>query len=150
MNDRQRPLEVPWERWFGPGLVVLILALWVTTRWVGNPVASAPEMPSKVTAEAERELYLTPNGRYTSTDIEANGGRTASQQYQGFQARHDLHPQPGDKLCPITRTKASPDCSWIVDGHRYEFCCPPCIDEFVRLAKEQPDQLQKPTEFVAR
>ena len=91
----------------------------------------ADMMPDKVSDEAERGLYLTPAGLYTQADIEANGNMTASQKFQGFMAKHDMHPKPGDKICPITMTKANPACSWIVGGKTYEFCCPPCVDEFV-------------------
>ena len=83
-----------------------------------------------------------------AADIAANGQATASQRYAGFQAKHDTNPQPGDLLCPITGTKANPRCSWVINGAEYFFCCPPCIDEFVRLAKQgqslpSPDRLVK-------
>jgi hypothetical protein len=94
-------------------------------------------MPDKVADEAERELYLTPGGIYTQADIEANGTMTASQKFKGFMAKHDMHPKPGDKICPITMTKANPACAWIVAGKKYEFCCPPCVDEFVSWAKNE-------------
>jgi len=94
-------------------------------------------MPDKVADEAERELYLTPGGIYTQADIEANGNMTASQRFKGFMAKHDMHPKPGDKICPVTMTKANPTCSWIVGGKKYEFCCPPCVDEFVSWAKNE-------------
>ena len=58
------------------------------------------------------------------------------------------NPKPGDKICPITDTKANPKCTWIVGGKTYQFCCPPCIDEFVRLAKENPDKVKDPEEYV--
>jgi len=92
-------------------------------------------MPDKVADEAERELYLTPGGIYTQADIEANDNLTASQKFKGFMAKHDMHPKLGDKICPVTMTKANPACSWIVGGKTYEFCCPPCVDEFVSWAK---------------
>ena len=94
-------------------------------------------MPNKVADEAERELYLTPGGIYTQADIEANGNVAASQKFKGFMAKHDMHPKPGDKICPVTMTKANPACSWIVGGKTYEFCCPPCVDEFVSWAKNE-------------
>ncbi len=64
----------------------------------------------------------------------------------GLKAQHDAMPQAGDKLCPISMTKANPKFSWVIDGKTYEFCCPPCVDEFVTLAKEKPDEI-KPPEF---
>ncbi len=106
------------------------------------------EMPAKVADEAERELYLTPGGLYTQADIEANGNVTASQKFAGFQASHDLNPKVGDKICPVTLTKANAKCSWIVGGKNYEFCCPPCVDEFVALAKSQPDEIKEPDQYV--
>lgn len=105
-------------------------------------------MPEKVADEAERELYLTAGGKYTAADIEANGRQTASQKFAGFKAAHDLNPQAGDRICPITLTKANPKCSWIINGETYEFCCPPCVDEFVRLAKTEPGKLKSPGEYV--
>jgi hypothetical protein len=107
-------------------------------------------MPAKVVDEEERKLYLTPGGKYTEADIRANGGRTASQKYRGFRAAHNLRPGDGDRLCPVTRTKANPRCTWVIAGKTYEFCCPPCIDEFVKLAKERPDELKDPEAYVKR
>ncbi len=106
-----------------------------------------PEMPAKIGENEERDLYLVPGGAYTATDIEANGRMVPSQKYRGFRARHDLDPGPGDRLCPVTRTKANPDCTWTIAGRTYQFCCPPCIDEFVRLAKEHPDRLLPPKAY---
>lgn len=113
----------------------------------GRRAASA-QMPLPVGAEEERELYLTAGGKYTVDDIAANGRAVPSQVFRGFQARHDHDPQPGDQLCPISRTKANPQCRWVVGSRAYEFCCPPCIDEFVRLAKEQPEKALPPEDYV--
>ena len=115
-----------------------------------STVAHAEEiMPEKVADDAERELYLTPGGLYTQADIEANGNVTASQKFKGFRAAHDLKPKPGDKICPVTLTKANPECTWIVGGKEYEFCCPPCVDEFVTLAKAG-GPIGEPEEFVQK
>ena len=108
------------------------------------------EMPSKVADDEEKSLYLTPGGKYTVADIEANGNVTASQKFRGFKAEHDLHPKGGDQICPVTLTKANPKCSWIVDGKTYEFCCPPCVDEFVKMAKENPGDMKEPDAYVKR
>lgn len=108
------------------------------------------EMPAKVEDESERALYLTPGGIYTQADIEANGNVTASQKFKGFTAAHDLNPKAGDKICPITLTKANPKCSWIVGGKSYEFCCPPCVDEFVGLAKTKPEEIKAPEDYVKK
>jgi len=107
-------------------------------------------MPGKVADEAEQTLYLTPGGLYTQADIEANGNVTASEKFVGFQATHDLKPKVGDKICPVTLTKANPKCAWIVGGQNYEFCCPPCVDEFVALAKSKPEEVKEPDHYVKR
>ncbi len=104
-------------------------------------------MPAKVVDAAERELYLTPKGSYTLADIEANGRQTASERYADFKSAHDPHPVQGDRICPITGTKANAACTWIVAGAEHQFCCPPCIDEFVRWAKEQPEKVQPPASY---
>lgn len=105
-------------------------------------------MPAKAPDDAARTLYLVPGGLYTAADIEANGLRTAAQAFAAFVPRHDLHPQVGDRICPITRTKANPACAWIIGGKSYQFCCPPCVDEFVKLAKEHPAEIQEPEAYV--
>jgi len=53
-------------------------------------------------------------------------------------------PKKGDRICPISKTKANPTFVWIVGGKSYTFCCPPCIDEFVKTAKEKPDRIKDP------
>jgi hypothetical protein len=108
------------------------------------------DMPQGVSADEERKLYLTPGGIYTEADIKANGNMTVSQKFKGFKPKHDLNPKPGDKICPITLTKANPECAWIVGGKKYEFCCPPCVDEFVKLAKENPNKVLGPEEYVKK
>jgi YHS domain-containing protein len=108
------------------------------------------EMPRKVTDEAERQLYLTPGGKLTAADIQANGSQTASQKYRGFRSVHDMHPSAGDLICPVTQTKANSNCTWIVNGKQYQFCCPPCIDEFVKLAKEYPEQIREPRDYIQK
>jgi hypothetical protein len=110
----------------------------------------AEAMPGKVADEAEKKLYLTPGGIYSVADIEANGKVTASQKFAGFMASHDLKPKVGDKICPVTLTKANPECAWIVNGKKYEFCCPPCVDEFVTLAKTKPEEIKAPEDYVKR
>ena len=104
-------------------------------------------MPIKVADAEERKLYLTPGGKYTAADIRANGNQTASEKFKGLKAEHDLKPKRGDKICPITLTKASPKFSWVIGGKTYEFCCPPCVDEFVALAKESPAEVKDPEEY---
>jgi YHS domain-containing protein len=108
------------------------------------------EMPAlrKVVNEEERKLYLTPGGIYTQADIEANGNVTASEKFAGIPASHDAKPQPGDKLCPISLTKANAKFTWVIGGRSYEFCCPPCVDEFVTMAKERPQEVRAPADYV--
>lgn len=106
------------------------------------------DMPSKVNDAEEEALYLTPGGIYTAADIEANGHDTASRKFQGLMSSHDMKPKSGDKICPVTMTKANPKFTWIVAGKTYEFCCPPCVDEFVKTAKERPEEIKPPDEYV--
>ena len=115
-----------------------------------GPGAANASSAGKVADEGERKLYLTPGGLYTQADIEANGSLTVSQKFAKFQAAHDLNPKVGDKICPVTLTKANPKCSWIVGGKSYEFCCPPCVDEFVKLAKSNPEKVKQPDQYVKR
>jgi YHS domain-containing protein len=107
-------------------------------------------VPAKLAGEEERALYLTPGGKYTEADIKANGGVTASEKFKGAKAAHDLKPRPGDAICPITLTKANAKVTWVVGGKTYEFCCPPCVDEFVTLAKEHPEQVKEPGDYVKK
>ena len=65
-------------------------------------------------------------------------------------AEHDLDPQEGDRLCPVTFTKANPACSWVVGGQTYYFCCPPCVTDFVRTAKNKPGAVKDPGEYRKR
>jgi hypothetical protein len=110
----------------------------------------AVTMPAKAEADEEKRLYLTPAGIYTAEDIKANGNLTASVKFKDFKSAHDLRPKPGDKICPVTLTKAHPQCTWVIAGKVYEFCCPPCVDEFVKLAKEEPAAVKPPGEYVKK
>ena len=114
--------------------------------WNAGPLPL--QMPTQLPESEEQELHLSPGGTYTMADIEANGRMVPSQKYRGFQARHDYQPAIGDRLCPVTRTKASETCTWNINGHIYQFCCPPCIDELVRLAKQNPDRLLAPEAYM--
>ncbi|MBK9126249.1 MAG: hypothetical protein IPM13_00395 [Phycisphaerales bacterium] len=107
-------------------------------------------MPAGVDAAEERALYLTPGGIYTEADIKANGSVTAGEKFKGKMAKHDMKPKAGDKICPITMTKANPKFTWIIGGKTYEFCCPPCIDEYVLLAKTSPKEVLDPSEYVKK
>ncbi|MEJ7590956.1 MAG: hypothetical protein WKF77_05360 [Planctomycetaceae bacterium] len=108
------------------------------------------QMPPQVVDAEEQNLFRSPAGRYSLADIAANGNLFPSEKFSGFRARHDYRPQSGDQLCPITRTKAHRDCTWIVGGQTYKFCCPPCIAEFVRQAKTQPENILPPHAYVMK
>jgi len=112
--------------------------------------AEHPEMPTKVADRAEKEFYLTPGGRYTAADIVANGNTTATLKFQGIKSEHDMRPKTGDMLCPISGTKANPKFTWIIDGKPYQFCCPPCVDEFLSNSKSSTDPLPDPESFVKK
>ncbi len=105
-------------------------------------------MPAAVNGAEEQRLYFTPGGKYTQADIDANGKLPAGAKFRGFMSKHDMSPKPGDIICPVTFTKANPKIEWQVDGKKYLFCCPPCVDEFVRIAKEEPDSLKAPGDYV--
>ncbi len=108
------------------------------------------DMPEKVADNAERELYLTPGGRYTAADIAANGNMTASQKFKGLKSEHNMKPDVGDMLCPISGTKANSKFTWIIDSKPYQFCCPPCVDEFLASAKTTTDPLPEPDSFIKK
>jgi YHS domain-containing protein len=46
--------------------------------------------------------------------------------------------------------KSEAECSWIVSGKKYEFCCPPCLDKFMMWAKTKPEKVKDPGEYVKR
>jgi len=123
--------------------LLTIVGVWLYSRLDENPA-----MPKKIEDIEEIKLYSEPGGVYTLEDIAANGGRTASEKFVGFRAEHDFSPVAGDRVCPITRTKANPDCDWIIAGQRYEFCCPPCIDEFLMQAKRSPERILPADQYV--
>ena len=52
-----------------------------------------------------------------------------------------------DTTTKDTATKANPKFPWIIDGKTYEFCCPPCVQEFVALAKEKPGEIKDPESY---
>jgi hypothetical protein len=125
-----------------------VIFLGLVAHRVLNVQVLPSQMPAQLPESEEQELHLSPGGSYTVGDIAANGHLVPSQKYRGFQARHDYQPSVGDRLCPVTRTKANEACTWTINGQVYEFCCPPCIGEFVKIAKENPDQLLLPDDYV--
>lgn len=117
-----------------------------------KPEFDALESPASASEhrEEERRLYLTPGGRYTRADIEANGVKTPREKFGDAAAGHDLEPRRGSWVCPVASACSTPGFSWVIGGQPYRFCCPPCIGEFVRLAKDAPDRVRKPEEYVKR
>jgi len=114
----------------------------------GDHADAGDGMPAGVDDAEARALYFTPGGKYTEADIKANGPLIAGDKYRGKMAKHDFKPKVGDAICPITLTKVNPKFTWIIGGKTYEFCCPPCIDEFVLLAKTSPEEIKEPSSYV--
>lgn len=145
---------LPKELW-GKSLEVTVPNLAISGERFRLYFKSAPArhdegMPAKVADAEEEALYLTPGGLYTADDIKANGNTTASAKFQGVVSAHDAKPNPGDRLCPISMTKANPKFTWVIGGKSYEFCCPPCVDEFLKTAKTSPSEIKSPEEYVKR
>jgi len=115
-----------------------------------QPHVDSPMPSTAASAQVQARLYSAPGGAYKLSDMEANGRTAPIYRFQDIPIRHDFHPLAGDFICPVTRTKANPRVVWTVSGRQYLFCCPSCIDEFVRRAKTDPRNLKPPTEYVAR
>lgn len=107
-------------------------------------------MPAKRATDEERALFLTPGGRYTAADIKANGETVPTLKFAGIRPTHDARPKPGAKVCPIPETVSNPKFAWVVGGQRYEFCCVPCVEEFVATAKDTPDAIKGPDAYRAK
>lgn len=99
-------------------------------------------------SDYEKTLFLTPGGMYTEEDIAANGNMTRSQKFQDFIPSHKADPEIGEFMCPISLKKANAECTWIIGGNAYQFCCPFCIDEFLSLAKEHPEEIKAPEAYL--
>ena len=111
--------------------------------------AEGPSAPSALEpTQREKDLFLKPGGIYTSTDIAKNGNTVPSVKYRGLEFAHDDDLRPGDKLCPVTVNKADDKCQWWVNGKEYQFCCPPCLEKFVKQAKETPERIKEPEAYV--
>jgi hypothetical protein len=104
-------------------------------------------MPTKLGTDEERAVFFTPGGKYTPADIAANGDTVPSAKYRGLKAKHDDNPKPGEKVCPVSGSKADPRFTWIVGGQTYEFCCVPCVEELVGTAKEKPAEIKDPESY---
>jgi hypothetical protein len=113
--------------------------------------AAHDEMPKTAADEKVRKLFATVKGKYTEADVKANGvGVTPADKYGDDMTNHDAKPQPGDRICPVSKTKANPKITWIVGGKSYQFCCTPCINEFVKTAQEKPEKIKEPEEYVKK
>lgn len=102
------------------------------------------------TEKSEEALFRTPGGKYTAEDIKANGDKLPAEKYKSVGHMSGGKPMAGDKLCPSSKGKANPEVTWVIGGKTYSFCCPPCIEEVVRTAKENPDELKDPSEYVKK
>jgi hypothetical protein len=107
-------------------------------------------MPAGVVGDREKKLYLEPGGLYTEEDIKANGTTVPSERFKDAVWAHDEDLKTGDKVCPVTANKAEAECSWIVGGKKYEFCCPPCLDKFMMWAKTKPEKVKDPGDYVKK
>ncbi len=114
------------------------------------PKGSLVAVAANAAPSKERLLYLTPGGAYTAEDIKANGNQLPAQKFRGVKVNHDLKPAVGDRICPVTLTKANPGYAWTIGGKVYLFCCPPCLEEFLTKAKEDPASLLPPDHYIKR
>lgn len=140
-------------KWMGMGLLV---AVGMLVAGCSTGVRSTVETASATNSsqevmpgtDADRELFLTPGGHYTQADIAANGEVTAATKFEGLKSAHDMFPKAGDRICPVTKTKANPQFTWVIEGQSYEFCCPPCVEEFLADAKSNPQSLEHPDTYI--
>jgi hypothetical protein len=109
------------------------------------------DMPNAAGSAEMKKLFATVKGKYTEADVKANGaGVTPADRYGNEMTNHDAKPQSGDRICPISKTKANPKINWIVGGKKYQFCCTPCINEFVKTAQDKPEKIKEPEEYVKK
>lgn len=117
----------------------------------GAMTAAQSKADQEQHTQVEAGIFLKPGGLYTQADIDRNGPLPPSKRFADIMARHDLKVHPGERICPITETKANERFFWWVGGRRYTFCCPPCVEEFVLKAKKGGDEARKaPEEYVKR
>ncbi len=146
---RTRPEKLSFPRIVVPLIALIFVGLVMMRIWrYAEARATDRAMPVAISDERERMLFQSAQGAYTASDIAANGGELPSEKFRSFVPAHDLQPRPGDRLCPVTRTKGNSDCTWMVGGQIYEFCCPPCIAEFVIKAKQNPEQILPAEAYV--
>ena len=109
-----------------------------------------PAMPEKKATDDEKALFLTPGGLYTAADIAANGNTVPAVKFKGIRPAHDDNPKPGQVICPISKTLANPKFTWAIGGKTYQFCCIPCIEEFVDKAKTKPEEIKDPSTYIKK
>ncbi|MDX1930805.1 MAG: hypothetical protein SFV81_30050 [Pirellulaceae bacterium] len=101
-------------------------------------------MPAGVPTGAEQNLYLTPGGKYTLADIQANGNMVASKKFKGQMSAHDMNPQKGDRICPVTLTKANPKFTWIINASPTNSVAHPASMNSCASPKNHPINLKIP------
>lgn len=118
----------------------------------GHAGQGATVMPEAKEGDSpeEQKLFFTPGGLYTQADIQANGSQLPMDKFRDIASEHDMNPKKGDLLCPITMTKANKKFPWQIGGKTYYFCCPPCIGEFVKRAKEKPSDFPSPVDLIKK
>lgn len=99
----------------------------------------------KAKTAAVRKYYTQPGGIYTAADIKKNG----TEKLKDLGLEH-LDPKPGDKTCPVTGSKAHKEYTWVAQGQDYEFCCPPCLDTFLRWAHNNPEKIKNANDYVQK
>lgn len=114
------------------------------------PPNTLPTTGAKPMSAAERELFLTPGGTYTTEDINANGNTSVYQKHPSYVAAHNTEVKSGEAVCPISETKPDPKLTWIIGGKTYQFCCPPCVAEFVAKAKKSPQSIKTPEAYIKK
>ncbi|MBI1832083.1 MAG: hypothetical protein HYR84_11605 [Planctomycetes bacterium] len=93
-------------------------------------------------------LFLTPGGIYTAADIKANGNTTPDVKLKGIRAKHAKDLNVGDRICPITEKKAQAEIAWIVNGQTYQFCCQPCVENFIEWAHNDTAKVKTASDYV--
>lgn len=115
-----------------------------------GPMTAAQEAADQEQhVKVEADIFFKPGGLYTAADIAKNGPLSPSQKFKDLMSRHDLKTVKGDRICPITETKANELFYWWIGGKRYTFCCPPCVEEFVLRAKKG-EKIGDPDDYVKR
>jgi hypothetical protein len=141
------------KRWIDLSLRAFAMCLFAAL--VGCPDtgknSAAKNQPKREAPEAKKtsteDLYTKPGGLYTEADIKANGTHRAVEKYKGL-AHAEATLKEGDKYCPISKEKANPECSWVINGQCYEFCCPPCVERFLKLAHNEPEKVKDAKFYV--